>query len=447
MILNAIGIEAGKRRWKAFHVKRGVSGLRAERAFTLDGSINERAAGLKEYAERKRLPGLWVSVALPFGGYVSRAIELPPAEGETLRGVLAFELEKHLPSDPSGWAYSCEILESGPERRLVLFSAAPSETIEMTTKALESAGLRLLFVTTAERAALKALSRSGKAPPAGAALLAINEDGAQITAWARAGRPCYSRSLKATGRGAYERELRFASMAAEGSLSRCFIICEGGDSPQAEEARAAARQTGLEVSGHDEAPDVSVSYGAALLLFDRKASSSGFTPKSRGALKARGAALTAAGGALGLALLLPAFFLVNEALTLRKLNRALAELGPERVRAEALAAALSAIETDIRVFREVRGEGAPEFLEILKRLTEAIPSDTYLTGMEYDRKTIAVEGASGKASGLFMALERSGLGSELEFDGPVTAGPDGKERFRILFKVDNPTGAEADARR
>lgn len=447
MILNAIGIEAGKRRWNAFHLRRKASGLRAERAFTLDGSVDERAARLKEYAERKRLMGLGVSVALPFGGYVSRTIGLPPAGGDSLRGVLAFELEKHLPSDSSEWAYSFEKIESGPESQLLLFSAAPSETVEMTLKALESAGLRLLLVTTAERAVLKALSRASKAPPLGAALLAIKEDGVQIIAWARAGTPCYSRSFKAAGRGAFERELRFASMAAEGALSRCFIVCECGDSRQAEDAREAARQTGLEVSGYDDAPAISVANGAALLLFDRKARSAGLQPRSKGALKARGAALTAAGGALGLALLLPAFFLVNEALTLRKLNRALAELGPERGRAQALTAALSAIEADIGVFREVRGEGAPEFLEILKRLTEATPSDTYLTGMEYDGKTIEVEGASGKASGLFMALERSGLGSSIEFDGPVTAGPDGKERFRIRFRVNNPAGEEADARR
>ncbi|MBW7956980.1 MAG: PilN domain-containing protein [Deltaproteobacteria bacterium] len=445
MILNAIGIEAGKRHWKAFHVKRGASGLRAERAFTLDGSIEERAAGLKEYAESKRLLGLRVSVALTTGSYVSRTIELPPAEKDSVRGVLAFELEKHLPSDPSGWAYTCEILESRPEGQLVLFSAAPSETVEMTIKALESAGLNLPFVTTAERAVVKALSHSGISPPDGAALLAIKEDGVQIIAWARPGRPCYSRSFKAAGPDAYERELRFASTAMEGKLIRCLIVCEAGeDMPQ---AREAARRMGLEVTEYNEAPAVSVSFGAALLLFDGKARSADLAPKGNGALKVRGAALTAAGGALGLALLLPAFFLVNEALTLRKLNRALAELGPERGRAQALTAALSAIEADIRVFREVRGEGDPGFLEILKRLTEATPSDTYLTGMEYDRKTIAVEGASGKASGLFMALERSGLGSELEFEGPVTAGPDGKERFRIRFKINNPTGAEANARR
>lgn len=451
MILNAIGIEAGERRWKVFHLRRRATGFKAERTFTLEGDWEQMAAGLREYAEKKRPAGMRLCIALAPGSYMTRTIELPPAEGDSLRGVLAFELEKHLPSEQSGWAYSFEILKAGPEKKIVFFSAAPSETVERTIHALRGAGFPEPLLTTAERAIGKALSHSRMAPAGGAVFLSLKGSGAHVTAWAGPERPCYSRSFKAAGkpawRAAFDRELRLSSIASEGKLSRCFIVCEeGGDMPQAEEARAAARSAGLKITECGEVPAVSAPFGAALLLLDRKGRSCGLAPKRDGAFKAKGAALAAAGGALGLALLLPAFFLVNEALTLRKLDRALSELGPEKGKAQALQSALAALEADIRVFREVRGEDAPGFLEVLRRLTEATPSDTYLTGMEYDRDTVSVEGASRKASRLFMALERSGLARDLEFDGPVTAGTDGRERFRIKLRLNRVMEAGAHAR-
>ena len=109
---------------------------------------------------------------------------------------------------------------------------------------------------------------------------------------------------------------------------------------------------------------------------------------------------------------------------------------------KALARELDSITTDLKALEEMKGTSSPGFLDTLRRLTELTPEDTYLTGLEYGRESISVDGVSSKASGLFMKLSRSGLAEDIKYEGPVVRGQDGRERFRIRFK---PSGGQGNA--
>lgn len=81
--------------------------------------------------------------------------------------------------------------------------------------------------------------------------------------------------------------------------------------------------------------------------------------------------------------------------------------------------------------------GRVPLIEVLKEVTERIPETAWLQDFNYDEKGVQLYGYAESASELISLLEASPLFSDVVFLATITRGQDGKERFRIGFKI-NP---------
>ncbi len=81
--------------------------------------------------------------------------------------------------------------------------------------------------------------------------------------------------------------------------------------------------------------------------------------------------------------------------------------------------------------------GRVPLMAILKEATERIPETAWLQDFSYDQKGVQLYGYADSASELIQLLEASPLFTEVVFLSTITKDKDGKERFRIGFKIES----------
>ena len=81
--------------------------------------------------------------------------------------------------------------------------------------------------------------------------------------------------------------------------------------------------------------------------------------------------------------------------------------------------------------------GRVPLIEVLKEVTERIPETAWLQDFNFDEKGVQIYGYADSASELISLLEASPLLSDVVFLATITRGQDGKERFRIGFKINS----------
>jgi Tfp pilus assembly protein PilN len=81
--------------------------------------------------------------------------------------------------------------------------------------------------------------------------------------------------------------------------------------------------------------------------------------------------------------------------------------------------------------------GRVPLVEVFKEVTERIPESAWLQDLNYDDKGVQIYGYADSASELISLLEASPLFSDVVFLATITRGQDGKERFRIGFKINS----------
>jgi len=81
--------------------------------------------------------------------------------------------------------------------------------------------------------------------------------------------------------------------------------------------------------------------------------------------------------------------------------------------------------------------GRVPLIEVFKEVTERIPETAWLQDLNYDEKGVQLYGYADSASELISLLEASPLFSDVVFLATITRGQDGKERFRIGFKINS----------
>ncbi|MBK1722106.1 PilN domain-containing protein [Thiocystis violacea] len=77
----------------------------------------------------------------------------------------------------------------------------------------------------------------------------------------------------------------------------------------------------------------------------------------------------------------------------------------------------------------------PQFLELLRELTDRLPEDTWIQNLELDGNQVDLRGESGQATALIAILEQAPGIDGVSFKSPVTQiARTGKERFNISFQ-------------
>lgn len=126
--------------------------------------------------------------------------------------------------------------------------------------------------------------------------------------------------------------------------------------------------------------------------------------------------------------------IVRRELMLDSLNREIKQLSSEIVSIDRIRAKCKGLEDQIDYLNAQSGDGA-NILKILKDLSQRIPESAWISSLTFSDRDVQIEGQAGSASELIPLLEASPMFSNVTFLSTITKGRDGKERFRIGFKV------------
>lgn len=428
--MDALGVDISEERWTVAHLESGLLSGGAVATFVIEGEAGERAEKLRAYIkEKRRVPS--IALAFPEKDCLLKVISLPSTGTRAVSKMLGFELERHLPSDAEDWLWSHVPIANERASAAIMLSAVRSAPAEAVLSVLNAAGLTPSVITSGQAALAEALRRSGFLPGKGlSAVVSARQDRCTLQVF-RGGVLEYSSGFELR---TAQQALSFALSYVKEAPASFFVIDEGLSEDTIietflEEARAYLGQARV----FGPVPALSRAFGAALIASEKKTAGPAMADmdvslqarkRAMGAAVACTLAVFIGGGAVA----------VKDIIALKKVEKKIAGLGEERIRADTLMSELDHLTRDMNALEEISGASSPVFLDTLRRLTELTPEDTYLTGLEYGRDSITVDGVSQRASGLFMSLSRSGFAEDINYDGPVLRGQDGKERFRIKFR-------------
>ncbi|WP_337288170.1 pilus assembly protein PilM [Candidatus Methylomirabilis sp.] len=429
----------------------------------LDWGIEELPAGEKDRPEvlKEKLAGLvtrlpkrpvFVAVGLPRRLVTMRLISMPAVDEEEMKGILDYEVERHVPFPPEEAQYDFQVLERDAEKATVLLAAARKEEVGRYLTLLQEAGITPTAVGVSTVASLNALlyNQDRGAEPL-RALIDLRNGEAEL-GLAKQGIFRYSRYLT-LGQAAPidvlapEISTLFAHREADGGRQAGRISIAGTGVGRGDLLRHLAERTGLEVEflqpfrrikakGVD--PQVAHSLGMAVglalnglvtLPLDIDLLPKELVPPRRDPSLAMTFRLVALIVALGLA------YLVNGAIRER---RALAELTvmlnrvqAEAAKVESLKGEVASLVGQITTLETIDREEVRK-LDVLRELFQVLPKGVTLTLFTVEKREAKIGGIiTGSASDLISILEQSPLFENAQFTSPVAQrGAEGQE-FQI----------------
>jgi general secretion pathway protein L len=117
-----------------------------------------------------------------------------------------------------------------------------------------------------------------------------------------------------------------------------------------------------------------------------------------------------------------------------KLNSEAKQLSTEVANINRTQAKLKELENKIDAINALRRRHVPA-LDVLRDLSKEIPAGAWFERLAFTDKGGEIEGYADSASALIPLLAASPLLQDVAFLSPITKGRDGKERFRIGFKI------------
>jgi general secretion pathway protein L len=123
--------------------------------------------------------------------------------------------------------------------------------------------------------------------------------------------------------------------------------------------------------------------------------------------------------------------LVKDALLRRQLQAQLESIEPQVREVKALQADVERLQRELDTLSEGQ---EPRVTPLLKDLTELVPNDAYLTGLNLRGDKLSIDGQARSASDLITALEKSKHFKNVTFSSPTTKQGD-KERFSIVAEA------------
>lgn len=427
--MDSMGIDLSGPCWTVAHIKGGLLGTTPAAHFRIDGETAERVEKLKAYMKEKRAGSASIALALPPADCLVKVLSLPSVGEKAISRMLGFELERHLPTEAQEWRWSYHVIKTEGASSIIMFTAVKAALADGIIETFETAGLFPSLVTSGQAALSEAVRRSGFIPSGGlSAIASVGGDGLTLQVFKNGVLLYSSVSEVLTARQA----IGFAFSFVKEMPQSFIVIDEGPSEDAAGMILNDAQRLCSEAKVLGPVPALSRAFGAALTALENRAAGSLLDRDSDLIIRKR--ALAAAGAAMLVVFGAGASVAVKDIMALRGVEKEIALLGDERIKAEALMKEVESITADMKALEDIKGGNSPGFLDTLRRLTELTPEDTYLTGLEYGRDKIIVDGVSQKASGLFMKLTGSGFAEDINYDGPVLRGQDGKERFRIKFR-------------
>jgi len=460
--MNAYGIELCEDAWKVTHVEKNIFGIKVKGSYFLRAnSDTEKVEELKRLISSSGGRVARTAVGIQRAHSMSKVVELPAPGMEALRGVVKFEIEKHIPLPVSDVYYGYQVLGKTNGMYSVFFEAVRKDVVDKAVELLDGAGIKPTYCASTRSAYYSVLFHQGKIlRDKGVCCVTVSRDGIYVDAFSKS-IPVDSRSVKIDPGGRWtdllERSLKFSDAAlrkhANGEARHAVVVVSEG---QLDEELLTlikrAVNTGVEiypVAAGDKASRAtadSCSLGLALGALGLGAFNVNLFPEDE-KNKTRQQALTfkLAGAALLLLFWVGASYFLKDKISLMRVESAIASTEAETGNVRNLKIGLQTADERIKALKNIENDTV-ECLAVMKELSQLLPSGTWFTAFEFAGDVVTMEGLSGQASSLVLSLEQSEFLRDVEFVGPITKTPEGMERFRIKARIKGKSGNAIGAR-
>ncbi|MFQ5900516.1 MAG: PilN domain-containing protein [Thermodesulfobacteriota bacterium] len=446
----ALGIEIrDDASWAVARISKTPFGIKIGGYRSLIGPEEKIAGEIKGFIHESGLENVPLTIGLPRGMVISRVLKIPAHRVEDLRGIMAFEIERHLPFSIEDIHYDFQPLNKDGNLWNVIMVAAKKELIDRYAELIRELPVELTCIDARPFSIFNALSYWNRIPrDKKIAIISFGTDEIEIDTFHNdmltgsktipMDEERWPQWIKII-----EREMRVSiedteTLPDQKELDRIMIIADRQIDEK--ERSILERDTGVPVTmespeDHNLPAGISIStFGLALRGVGKGDLKLNLLPTAS-EKKATSPVPTLILTVLAILIGIAVGFSISakDRLVLSKLNSAIEEIAPKTKEVKILKERLKNIEAELMILE--KGEVRPTPLELLKELTEIIPEHTWLTDMNYSKGEISIIGLSDQASTLLPLLEDLSLLKNVEFTGSITTETGGKERFKIKAQV------------
>ena len=394
-----------------------------------------------------------------------RSVSMPAVGEEELKGILDYEVERHIPFPPEEAQYDFQVLERDGEKATLLLAAARKEEVGRYLGLLGEAGIRATALGVSTFASLNALFyNQGRAMAPLTALIDLRDGEAEIGV-AKEGVLRYSRYLTlgpAAPLDVLLPELSglLAHLEATGGLQGTGrIALSGSGSGRGDLLHHLAQRTGLEVEflhpfrrikarGMD--PQAAQALGAAvgLALNGLVALSlhidllpKELAPPRREPGLAMTFRLLALIVALGLAYAVS--YAIGERRALADLTATVKRVQAEAATVEQLKEGVTKLGAQAAALEKIDREEVRK-LDVLRELVQILPKGVTLTLFNVEGREVRIGGSiTGSASDLISILEESPVFENAQFTSPVARRDAETQEFQIKALLEARKGVRS----
>ncbi|MBN1277076.1 MAG: pilus assembly protein PilM [Deltaproteobacteria bacterium] len=428
--------------------------LASQSVFSLDREkpVKERlesvSALIREFMKKNRISATNIFIGISRDVAIVRFVELPLAVKENLRETLGYEMEKYVPFSTEDIFFDSQIIGEDKETNklgvilVVVRKEDLNNYIELNER-LNSGGISGIEISSTAAANFFS-QKTGSIGKDGLIMVDMTDDGLELNV-IKERLLSYSRFMR----------IHWAVEDSYGLISRELKIIKdnygpmrvsfSGPESDIEHFRHAIRDADLEehlmdlsktgIASHTLIP----AYGLALKGIRKVPLNINLLPADL-RKKASKAGLYVMFMLAGL-LLLSVFFwglggFVQKRMNLERINSEIKSLSADIERIEGVKLECRALEEQIDYLNKL-GPDRLSALDVLKELSERIPESAWLRKFSLTGDKIEIEGNAGSASELISLIEACPFFKDAAFLSPITKQRDGKEYFRIGFKLVN----------
>ncbi|MDE2485070.1 MAG: pilus assembly protein PilM [candidate division NC10 bacterium] len=394
----------------------------------------------------------FVTVGLPRRLVTMRTVSMPAVGEEELKGILEYEVERHIPFPSEEAQYDFQVLERDAENATVLLAAARKEEIGRYLTFLEEARIKPTALGVSTFASLNALLYNGNRGGETLTALVDLRNGEAELGVAKAGVFRYARYLPIGQVAPLDALLPdltdlLAHLEANGGAQAGRITLSGSGAGRGDLLHHMAERTGLSVeffqpfqriktTGVDPqmAPSLGAAVGLALnglapLPLDIDLLPEAVAPPRRDPGVVTTVRLVTLILALGLAYTVGGA--IRERRALAKLTVTLNQVQAEAAKVESLKREIATLGSQIVTLEKIDREESRK-LDVLKELVSVLPKGVTLTLFSVDGREVRIGGLiTGSASDLISILEQSPVFENVGFASPVASRGTESQDFQI----------------
>ena len=402
-----------------------------------------------EFLEEHGISSADIFLAIPRDMAILRYIELPVAVKENLRGTLLYEMEKYVPLPVDDIYFDCQIIAEDKEtnKLRVLLVAVKKEFIDPYVNLENPLGSGVSGVEISSTALVDYLSSQPDTASVDPLALVYLGNGHLELSLVKKRLLHYSRYVKidhpSGGAPQYPilEELDVLRKTHGQEQGRLEVLVCGPDAAGVVELLKGEEDIGLrslELSGTGIPSDVlAPAYGLALRGIRKVPMDINLLPVGlrKKVSKIRYYALFLLSGLFILSILAwGGSNILHQKRVSDKLDSEIKQLGTEVASINRTQTKLKELENKIDALNALRQRHVPA-LSVLRDLSKELPEGAWLDRLAITDKGGEIEGSADSASKLIPLLAASPLLKDVAFLSPITKGKDGKERFRIGFKM------------